>query len=1531
MTEKNSKCEVSPGVDEILKEVSKIIGSSYELESDRTISSLESLSKDQFNGKINDIASIAKSFLESPSEEIPVEDLVLENPDKKVGKFFVKDLSDNPSLDITKVIDLNASEVSSLDSLKFSISVKGMEAVKSLNLGGKSLKIKFLISKKGFSYLPVLDNGVVDRETAIEKLKDSKVSLPVSSSTNFQKARSIALNSYSSKEVQSIVNSSKDTVELVNRLGSLGIVLFEEIDVTEEVLRVISEADTSESIPVYDEEDCGTPQVSTSSFSSDEIKEIEKDCCGELESEIESEQLNKEDSQLEIPIIDEIFPEEKDLEKVKKFINDVENSSSVIQSCAIEKQNALNSYYWYIEAKFLNEIALEYAFSRANMIDALVGNFSTMQEERTRKIEESNRLKQEENRLILETYQRIFGINLNSNLENEESLENLIETSSGRNIGGVFISQTKINQIENDFLFKTSVSSIRDSFQENELSIINLTNKIEDSKRFFELPTFTESEILNLQTINPLLDTSILASKTRVFKEKFLSEANPISNQVGFNEDLRLELKVHPYIAEEASTLFSLTSPEKGDVENYINLLSIRSGTVAQQVWNKFYSSRRIDLLFTHTEQGFNSPKPLYDDEGNLIGQTKKIKIADNLGKEIEQEVSSDLLNLEVNAETALEFWPNLEIKTKEKIDLMLKEVKSSDTYLNYLKLIKAAGENEAKYAYAANLIYQEASFSSREFNTYTNSFNFNQSFINSTVVANLNNSNLANTFKSSYRIVYDSISGFHKSINTKLDSILDFIEVKKKCISDQEQNIIDKSINLSDSTGPSSPTKEDCASKLGSDPFGLRLPGNCPGIVKNCYWAEYTKLMQLISVMPIPDDASTGQLTKRLFRYYPVGIQIPVPSPAPIVLPTLASGIPDILISIPLPLVWKHIITLTTPLGMFVVWIALCGPIPSPYVMFIDENVDPCFLVTAKGPIDIPAKSLKISNFDDKSLLEILPSFKLPALSSPLFGSDKIKNDPDDASNIIDKIQEKIKASVASLEEKDPWTLNGETATQVRELKNRVSKAFDNFPPDIDAIQTVLNKVENAISSMVDSINISSVKFPKDPEKLINPLIGPVEFLDSFNKLLDSGTDLPSIGLGIPTISLREKVKVLIDRDLSSSEVKSKFFESNQKIANLEAKLRISSEKSDDEKIRERVKLLKEVIKAPVDSLASKITPEMLGFVAVVSFPLPLPFPCYDNNSLEPLPPYILALLAAIRNLPNAIDNVSEDKLANAISKFINLSAPLPRVEDMIFFLNQAFLSFVPDLKFPDPSSATIFKQILLSSVQNFFKLKLRLPKPGTLQITIPSSLIKSVLKKAIIATISGIVATSLKSINEATLDGNYGKALAVAVVLKGVFGTDLSNISGEDLKAFILSSLETVNDFLGDIKKLLVSFPKFELKSIKEQLFPTIPPKIFSKDLFVEVDSSGLVQATFPLLRVLEEKPIPYPLVLLAASQLPGRAAITKIYPFAAKEILPSWEKMSLSNLPFVIWLDQLIATAQKQGGIASNYIAPYYLVDA
>jgi hypothetical protein len=74
------------------------------------------------------------------------------------------------------------------------------------------------------------------------------------------------------------------------------------------------------------------------------------------------------------------------------------------------------------------------------------------------------------------------------------------------------------------------------------------------------------------------------------------------------------------------------------------------------------------------------------------------------------------------------------------------------------------------------------------------------------------------------------------------------------------------------------------------------------------------------------------------------------------------------------------------------------------------------------------------------------------------------------------------------------------------------------------------------------------------------------------------------------------------------------------------------------------------------------------------------------------------------------------------------------------------------------------------------------------------------------------------------------------------------------------------------------------------------------------------------------------PFPVVLLGcATGVPGWTIFTKMNPFAAIEKLPGYERLSLKNVPFVIFLDMIAATAQRYGGAGSNYVTPYFVPDS
>lgn len=1547
-------------------------------EKSKSISDLENLAPTfAALGGIDDIVKISSEFLGSPVENIPVEELLLKDPQKTIGKFKVADLSDAAGLDVTKAIDLKPEDLQDLKSLKFSISVPTVEIVKSLSFGVASVDMKFSITREGFTWLPVVNLGIDSKEKALENLKGVTAKEIVNASnTSLEEAKEIAAKNYKDPQVLKAIESALTIDDFLNQISALGIFLTKEIDVEAEMRKMVENENAVAASLVPEDpfaDACGTKDLVPAPFSPEELKEIEKDCCDpEVETPTPNlgvEVLNDFLAEAEMDFALTPEDEAKALNDIEKFVEDLNESNQIIQNCATEKEKALNDYYLYLETLFNNEIALTYAEARANMISALVGDISVLQQQRNSKIQRSLYLKNRENSLFVEAIDRIFPTlnNVGTSGTSGSSPGDPIPEIYVLSIQGRNLTQARLNKIEKDVTFKAAVQTIRDEQNSIENEILNLSSQIENRKQNFTLPTFTAAEIQLFQSLNLTTLPSVLRSKTKFFREKFSLQTNPIAG-VGFNQDAdELKLRIHPILINEARMLFALNSPEVGDVAEYlVPLISIppiptgdgsstppitlRTGKVATDVWNKYYSQNRVDNLFSYLEQGYKSPKPIYDDEGNPIGNKTTVTITGPVGDPIEQEVDEALLKLEIDQEIALSFWPNLESKTKEKILLMLSNVKKSPQYVSYISQIKAAAENEAKYAFSVNLIFQENSYTARAFDSYTNTFSFNQATINNSLVVNLNTGNIANQFKNLYIVSYDSIREFQNSIQQKIEEVEAFIETRKECIAAQEDAITEKSNTLAianatpgttpgTTPGKAAPEK-DCISLLGSDPLGRKSPSDCPGITKNCYWEEYTKLMQLVSLMPIPD---VQFLSKRLFRYYPVALQIPVPIP-PGALPTLASGIPDPAVSIPLPMIWKHIVTISTPAGLFVVWIALCGPVPGPYVLYFDEKVDPCFLVTPKGPISVPAKSLGIQGDEELALIDFLPIkefFRLNLGILPfdkLMGSNLIKlSDPDDPSNIISKIQTKIKNAITSLEEVDPdYKVVTGTEEEIKEKRaklERIRKVFDTFPPDLDVVNEVFKNIEDLIDKTIDSMKISPIKFPKNPKKLMMPVIGPAEFMDSINDLIDAGLDVAEAGLSIRFISLKDKLKKLIDQKLSAPEIKAEFKKINDEIAELENELSLDLSLDAETKIKERIKKVKQAMKKPLEEVAKEITPEMLGFVAAISIPIPLPVPCYDDVTIAPVPPYVLAILAAIQALPSLVDAIPDDTLADQLSKFVNLSVPLPDIEDIIYFAFKAFSSFLPDLSYPDPESANLVKENIKTAVQNFTKIKIRPPKPGAIQITITESMIKGIIKGAVKAAFAAITGLIISEITKAIENNDLQGIIAVIGIVKAIFGTDLGSLSGADVKAMLVSFLEAINQDLESLNTVLSSIqvPAVDFKSIKETLFPTFPPKIFNDGPYLEFGTKELLAIAEPLLSVLSAVPLPFPLVLLGCTLPPSRLVLSKIYPFSAKEPLPSWEKLSLSNVPYVIFLDQLIATAQRQGGIGSDYVLPYYLPDA
>jgi hypothetical protein len=1536
--------EKSPGAKEILAKINSIVSSGTPAEVDKNIQNLKNLSNTlSAAGGIDDVVAIAELFFSTSTPD--VETIQLKDKGKTLGKFKVIDLSDNPELDITELIPpIISLNLTGIDNLKFSISVPTIEIVKTLGFGPLSVKIKFLITKKDFTFLPVLDLGIDTREKALENLKGKTYNKPVNYKTPVDQIKALASSQYStSKEVMDAVSTSNTSLELIQKLNAIGVIITQEIDIQSEAKQSIAAETAFDNTESYQDDDCGTPDLFVPPFTSAEVKELQKDCCSEEKpadtaaenAASEENAANQISDSTTQPTIDEAAI----LQDLQNFLGEIDSSNSTMKGCALERQYAYNNYYWFLEASVYNEMALHYAESRAIKIDILNGSFQALEDARIQRLERSRQLKVQENNIIREAYNSIYQTTTNTLLTEDIVLQ----------IGDIQLDSEKLQAIESNKTYAKSLGVVRNEINQNEEAIQQLSSQIEDQKRNFDLPDTSAIQQFILDPFAGSDSSNFLENAVKNFRRNFLKTTNPLTNSVGYDDTLSLfKLEVHPFIFQEAKTLFSLGSPEAGDVSDYVSnyesLLATRERFFATELWNKLYSAKRYNVLFTYQEKGYTSPLPVYDDSGNLLDPTVMVTVNNPIGDPVQQEVAKSVLDIKVDTEIYEQFWPNVEAKTLEKVTIIIGQIKNSEIYQNYMNLIKNAAENEAKLAYAENLIFQENSYNTRFFDAYTNTFTFNQVVANASLVVNLNNDNVATAYKNQYSSTYDSFKNFQNELATKMQSLQNFIIDKTECLADQEKKIQEKSDALAKKFSPGSSAnatqKDYCEEKLGSDPLGLKPTSDCPGISKNCYWKEYTKLMQSVSAMPIPDVEA---LTKRLFRYYPVGVQIPCPVPP---LPTLASGIPDPLISIPLPIVWKHIVTITSPLGLMVIWIATCGPIPGPYIMFVDEKGDAYFMASPKGPIAIPAKSLRTTEIEDKSLIEYLESlsFKVNISALPfknLIGNSKIKiDDPDDPSTFLDGIQEKLKNAINTLEAKDPPSFDvtgasavgASAAAAVKAKKEKLRNALRFFPPDLEAVQQAFTDLETLIDEQVDSLKIKPIKFPKNPKKLMMPPLGPSEFMETLEKVIDAGADLKELGLGVKIISLRKKLKERIDLATTDPEVIAKLAEIDTKIEELETSLSASFELSAEDKVRARAEKIRDSLVALAESVAEKITPEDLGFLAIVTPIGPLPIPCYESITIPPVAGYILAILAAIDSFPALIKNYPIDQLVSLLSKTIDLSYRLPRTDAIVNTVSTTIVELAPDLSFPDVESSSYFKEIIQTALTNFLKIKVRPPRPAGIQITITESMMKEVISACIKAAFVAVSVLVLDELQKSIDENDFAKVLAVAAIIKAVFGTDLSSISGEDIKAFLLASLENLQDFTSTIEDIIsaVSIPEIDFKSIKETLFPTFPPKLNPEGPFLEINTLQMLEIAAPLLTALKNVPLPYPLVLLGCAVTASRVPLTKLYPFSAKENLPSWDKMSLKNVPFVIWLDALVATAQKQGGICSDYVAPYYLPD-
>lgn len=262
-------------------------------------------------------------------------------------------------------------------------------------------------------------------------------------------------------------------------------------------------------------------------------------------------------------------------------------------------------------------------------------------------------------------------------------------------------------------------------------------------------------------------------------------------------------------------------------------------------------------------------------------------------------------------------------------------------------------------------------------------------------------------------------------SLNNHISSII----TQMKKLKPTEENVRDKLVKL-DPTCFNKKINEDSNEELknkvkdatGSDPFGedslKATDPTLPTVLDFRYWLEFSKTLNLVNLLPFPDQ------TLYQLRYWPVGFYI-----------TTVYGI----IKIPLPIIWVPLVSIPTPFGTLVIFLTINGLFISPIVFYVSSSGYKQHILTARGPSD------KFGFDKDNELLK-------PSISLPL----NVKAAKDSVINNA----------------KDPFNELSETEREEYNIKlNYLESRLDTLEKGTSSYKKVSSKIQN----LKDSISLES------------------------------------------------------------------------------------------------------------------------------------------------------------------------------------------------------------------------------------------------------------------------------------------------------------------------------------------------------------------------------------------------------------------------------------------------------------------------
>jgi hypothetical protein len=626
---------------------------------------------------------------------------------------------------------------------------------------------------------------------------------------------------------------------------------------------------------------------------------------------------------------------------------------------------------------------------------------------------------------------------------------------------------------------------------------------------------------------------------------------------------------------------------------------------------------------------------------------------------------------------------------------------------------------------------------------------------------------------------------------------------------------------------------------------------------------------------------------------------------------------------------------------------------------MYIDENLNVVFLSSAKGKVEVPAKSLKWNDDSSlaKSLMERIPGLKIPMKSLPPVDNSVSNKHPDDKKSAIQEVRNRIKSKIDAIDSSPTFTEERiQKRTKLRQFREKISKTLDtrNGYIDISAVEPMLEEVKKMVKDQAAKmLDFEPFEAPKTTSKRSGSETV-TELQNIFSKaksLKKAGTMLESKTVNIEKIFTQKALSVLdtkfgkkIEQDLERD------------LSRADRELQQRGVKRREEFAKARARVLAEKAKEILTRVASKVDSKAMGYVEVPISLIPhfLPEPARAAIAIEPMPAWMPLVTQAVKK---AADTVLEEfvNFEESLTSRIDLGGRLPRARDLMtqtvisgvetVLSSPSIKSLVPfpgwprEISYP---SVNMVKQAAKDAANAIWKIKLRMPAGGMPGIKVSPEMVKGMTMPLLDASLDLIFARMLQEFSRLPFEQNDSSSIKLQRTLqftKSILGNDVWDLNEQDIKRvssqFVRDALVRVDKTLGDTLEVVDSTKK-TFNSILKKLAPFSKQKTERKEE-PSLDIGGAVATAF--FKTITAKFVsgelpspPYPVVLLAcATGLPGWTIFTKTDPFRAIEKIPPYERISLKSVPFVIFLDMIAATAQRYGGIGSNYVTPYFVPDA